>query len=511
MSARWAASSSSPSIAIVAPCRAASARSRSANATSGWNAPAWVPAARAGRSTSAPSRPLVWTIAWPAYRRSDAGDRDDRVVGDREDHELDVVDERIRLGEPACAGDVRAEPLPAAGIARRDGADGPARPVERDPQRRSRRRPRRRSRPPDARPGPRARAGGRGRSACSRSPWRCGARAPAGSRVDALLVELAERSPRGRRRGARPARRRTSSVSSQALIGPLPCPGGVRAVRFHATSVASGPRAHPHRPIPIGGSAMPRHQRIRSPSLAGRRPARPLPALRAADVGPRARRRPRAGARHPQDPARERAPPRRRRHRPRGGRRGARGVAPGRRGRGRDPVHARPRGPPGLHRRARGRRPRGDARRDGGPRRRPARSTRSCPRTSSSTTRCRSTRGAARARSRSTSEREYERNGERYQLLRWAQTAFRDLRVVPARHRDHPPGQPRVPGDRRRRTARTRTGGSPTPTRSWAPTRTRRWSTGSASSATASAGSRPRPSCSASRCTSRCRGSSACG
>jgi aconitate hydratase len=28
-------------------------------------------------------------------------------------------------------------------------------------------------------------------------------------------------------------------------------------------------------------------------------------------------------------------------------------------------------------------------------------------------------------------EREYERNGERYQLLRWAQTAFRNLRVVP--------------------------------------------------------------------------------
>ena len=27
--------------------------------------------------------------------------------------------------------------------------------------------------------------------------------------------------------------------------------------------------------------------------------------------------------------------------------------------------------------------------------------------------------------------REYERNGERYQLLRWAQTAFSDLRVVP--------------------------------------------------------------------------------
>ncbi len=45
-------------------------------------------------------------------------------------------------------------------------------------------------------------------------------------------------------------------------------------------------------------------------------------------------------------------------------------------------------------------------------------------------------------------EREYERNGERYQLLRWAQTAFRDLRVVPPGHRHRPPGQPRVPGDR---------------------------------------------------------------
>ena len=28
-------------------------------------------------------------------------------------------------------------------------------------------------------------------------------------------------------------------------------------------------------------------------------------------------------------------------------------------------------------------------------------------------------------------EREYERNIERYQLLRWAQTAFRNLRIVP--------------------------------------------------------------------------------
>ena len=51
----------------------------------------------------------------------------------------------------------------------------------------------------------------------------------------------------------------------------------------------------------------------------------------------------------------------------------------------------------------------------------------------------------------------------------------------------------------------------PSPTRSSAPTRTRRWSTASACWATASAASRPRRSCSASRSTSRCRGSSACG
>ena len=70
--------------------------------------------------------------------------------------------------------------------------------------------------------------------------------------------------------------------------------------------------------------------------------------------------------------------------------------------------------------------------------------------------------------------REYERNGERYQLLRWAQTAFRDLRVVPPGHRHHPPGQPRVPRDGRRRTARTTAAASRSRTRSSGPTPTRR-------------------------------------
>ena len=106
--------------------------------------------------------------------------------------------------------------------------------------------------------------------------------------------------------------------------------------------------------------------------------------------------------------------------------------------------------------------------------------------------------------------REYERNGERYQLLRWAQTAFRDLRVVPpgtgiihqvnleflatvVTERADEDGTGRLPGHaRRHRFAHDddQRAGRPR--------------------ATASAGSRPRPSCSASRSTSRCRGSSAC-
>ena len=43
-------------------------------------------------------------------------------------------------------------------------------------------------------------------------------------------------------------------------------------------------------------------------------------------------------------------------------------------------------------------------------------------------------------------EREYERNGERYALLRWAQEAFGNFRVVPPGMGIVPPGEPGVPG-----------------------------------------------------------------
>lgn len=42
-------------------------------------------------------------------------------------------------------------------------------------------------------------------------------------------------------------------------------------------------------------------------------------------------------------------------------------------------------------------------------------------------------------------ELEYQRNGERYQFLRWGQGAFADFKVVPG-HRHRAPGQHRVPG-----------------------------------------------------------------
>jgi aconitate hydratase len=99
-------------------------------------------------------------------------------------------------------------------------------------------------------------------------------------------------------------------------------------------------------------------------------------------------------------------------------------------------------------------------------------------------------------------DREYERNGERYEFLKWGQGAFDNFRVVP-------PGTgichqvnleylgQTVWTDKDQSGAR-----SPIPTRWSAPTATPPWSTASPSSAGASAGSRPRPRCSASR--SRC-------
>ena len=109
--------------------------------------------------------------------------------------------------------------------------------------------------------------------------------------------------------------------------------------------------------------------------------------------------------------------------------------------------------------------------------------------------------GTADAFSRNV-EIEYGRNRERYQFLRWGQTAFDDFKVVPPGtgivHQVNIEHLARVifPRDRRRRRR------TPTRTPVWAPTPTPPWSTVSAWSAGASAASRPRRPCSASP--SRC-------
>ena len=94
---------------------------------------------------------------------------------------------------------------------------------------------------------------------------------------------------------------------------------------------------------------------------------------------------------------------------------------------------------------------------------------------------------------------EFERNQERYQLLRWAQQSFDDFLVVPPDtgicHQVNLEYLSRVVfTERRPRRA-------PWPIRTpWsAPTRTPRWSTGWACWAGASAASRPKPPCSANR------------
>ena len=97
-------------------------------------------------------------------------------------------------------------------------------------------------------------------------------------------------------------------------------------------------------------------------------------------------------------------------------------------------------------------------------------------------------------------EIEYERNGERYQFLRWGQTAFDDFKVVPPGtgivHQVNIEHLAKVIYDRTTSAACC----APTPTPASAPTRTPRWSTAWACSAGVSAASRPRPRCSASPC-----------
>ena len=173
MSARCAASSSSPSIAIVAPVERRERpvevgerdqRVERAGLRSG-------PERRRQHLRAEQSAGVDERLA--GVQAQAAGDRGDRVVRDGEDHEIDVVHQGVGLGERPGARHRLPEPLAAdSGRARR-----PRPPASRPDRGRSRARapPRRRPRCPrsGARPAPRGCGRARGRAV---RPRRGGAR-----------------------------------------------------------------------------------------------------------------------------------------------------------------------------------------------------------------------------------------------------------------------------------------------------------------------------------------------
>ena len=143
---------------------------------------------------------------------------------------------------------------------------------------------------------------------------------------------------------------------------------------------------------------------------------------------------------------------------PRAGHRGAREVERERSAQRRDRVHARARADAGLHRRARRRRPGGDARRDERHGRRPQQDQSAGPRRA----RHRPLRAGRRVRHqcRLPAQRRARVRAQPRALRVPALGAesVRQLQGRPARHRHRPPGQPRVPRARRVRQRQPRAG-----------------------------------------------------
>ena len=249
----------------------------------------------------------------PRVQPQRAGERHDDVVGDGEHDQLHVVDQGLGLGEGADAADQRSEPLAPGGIAGGHGADGPARALERDAQRRPHG-----AGADDAHHGPVARPRVRVRVLVVARVFDVAVAVAAGRRrveLDPLRLErlevlgvggLATLARAARRRGPRPSPGRLPAGSlprarpGSRVRGTLPSDECKRAVRGR-TLIA---RSH----TTSGDHARACPQRLWRPHLARPRPPRPLPAVRPLRRGPAAGRRPRQVAGHPQDPARERAP-----------------------------------------------------------------------------------------------------------------------------------------------------------------------------------------------------------
>ena len=77
----------------------------------------------------------MWTIAWPLYSRVCRGERGERVVGDGDDDQLDLLDEGLRLGERPGAAGQAGQPLAPGRIAAGDRLDRPAGPGQGEGQR----------------------------------------------------------------------------------------------------------------------------------------------------------------------------------------------------------------------------------------------------------------------------------------------------------------------------------------------------------------------------------------
>ena len=182
-----------------------------------------------------------------------------------------------------------------------------------------------------------------------------------------------------------------------------------------------------------------------------------------------------------------------------------------RRAQRRDPLPAGAGPDAGLHRRPGGRRPRGDARRDGRDRRRPGEDQPAGRRRPRHRPLGPGRRLRQRARLRRQRRARVRAQPRALLVPEVGAGGVRQLQRRAAGDRHLPPGQPRAHRPGRLQPRARRRPRRPTPTPWSAPTRTRRWSTASACSAGASAGSRPRRRCSASRSRCCCRRSSASG
>ena len=184
-----------------------------------------MPAARAGSSTSAPSTPGGVDQRLAAVQAQLAREPLDGVVRDGEDDQLDLVEDRRRLGEGARARHQAAEALTPGRVARCDGHDRPAGAV----QRRAERRPDRARAPmiPTQRRLARLRT------------RRCGM----GVRADRRRCACAASGSRGSTRGTIPrveSIQRRGSPACHVLIHSEPAPRSARACRTTGGSAALG-------------------------------------------------------------------------------------------------------------------------------------------------------------------------------------------------------------------------------------------------------------------------------